>query len=238
MEVIDNSATGGSSVFYHKHSSIRVVVGITCFLSMIGASLLVLSFVCIRSFRSEGRFILLNLALMDFGIGLGNLVGAIVNFDQYYYDPVTNSTIQPRNAVDIGCKVQAFVSHYCTSSSVLWTINLAIYLYLLIDQDFKNQLTDHDLGHRIMSRCYLPLSSITCYALPLLLTLWLLLTGRLGHAPIDAAAWCSIIINKVSTKYDYIAATIGYDLWIYLAMVVCLVIYPALFLKLNFLVSQ
>ena len=190
--------------------------------------MLIMSYVCIRSLRSHGRFILLNLALMDFGIALGNMAGAIVNFDAYYYDSVTNAKRVPGRGVEAGCKAQASVSHYCTSSSVLWTMNLAVYMYVLLDKN---------INRRRVSRYYLPVSCVLCYALPLLLTLWLFLTKRLGHAPIDAAAWCSIIINK-NGQNDYIAATLGYDLWIYLAMVVCLVIYPALFMKLHILVSS
>lgn len=216
-----------TSPFLDKHVSIRIVVGITCFLSMLGALLVVLSYLCIKSIRSQGRLILLNLALMDFGVGLFNLVGAAANFDEYYYNLSSKSLepLEPSKAVDVSCLVQAVLAHYCTASSILWTACLAVYMYILVFQNYRKNV-----------KLYLPLSCLVCYGIPLGLTLWLLLTERLGHSPYNEAAWCGIIIVDRTSQLnlpDYFAAVIGYDLWIYLTFFISLAIYSALFCYLH-----
>lgn len=217
----------GTSVFLDKHISVRIVVGITCPLSMIGSLLIILSYICFKNLRSQGRLILLNLALMDFGVGLFNLVGAAVNFDQYYYNTSVDDPITPAKAVSDSCLVQAIFAHFCTGSSVLWTSCLAVYMYFLIFQNKEHKL-----------KWFLPLSFAFCYGTPLGLSTWLIFTNRLGHSPYNAAAWCGIIFTKSSGNVDYIATTIGYDLWIYLAIFLSVTIYSALFLHLHIEVSN
>lgn len=217
----------GTTVFLDKHISVRIVVGITCLLSMIGSLLIILSYACFKNLQSQGRLILFNLALMDFGVGLFNLVGAAVNFDQYYYNTSVDHPITPAKAVADSCLVQAIFAHFCTGSSVLWTSCLAVYMYFLIFQNWERKV-----------RWFLPLSCVFCYGIPLGLSTWLIFTNRLGHSPYNAAAWCGLINTKSSGDVDYIATTIGYDLWIYLAIFLSITIYSALFLYLHIEVSN
>lgn len=214
----------GTTVFLDKHISVRIVVGITCLLSMIGSLLIIISYACFKNLQSQGRLILVNLALMDFGVGLFNFVGAAVNFDQYYYNTSVDDPITPSEAVADACLVQAIFAHFCTGSSVLWTSCLAVYMYLLIFLNWERKV-----------RWFLPLSCAFCYGIPLGLSMWLIFTNRLGHSPYNTAAWCGLIITntKSSGNVDYIATTIGYDLWIYLAIFLSITIYSALFLHLH-----
>ena len=220
----DDNGNSTSSAFLNKHVSVRVVVGVTCCLSMFGALLIILSYGCIRSFRSQGRLILLNLAITDFIVGLSNFIGAVVNFDQYYYNTSADNPISPSEEVDIACKAQAVIAHFNTAASVLWTVCLAVYMYLLVFQNREKNV-----------KLFLPISCIVCYGIPLIQTIWLLCTHRFGHAPYNAAAWCSLIINtndKVGGGV-YIVTIIGYDLWIYLTMFLSLNIYVSIFMYLH-----
>ena len=72
------------------------------------------------------------------------------------------------------------------------------------------------------------------------MSLWLLLTGRLGHAPYNASGWCGVVaVKRVGIVFvvDYFAVIFGFDLWVYLAFVLCVTAYTALFLQLNVRVS-
>ena len=52
------------------------------------------------------------------------------------------------------------------------------------------------------------------------MSLWLVLTARLGYTPIDSSGWCSLINRDISTgKADIFITVFGNDLWIYLAIV-------------------
>ena len=63
---------------------------------------------------------------MDFGVGLANFIGATVYFDEYY---ISGGGACDAMQYEVSCKAQAFVALFCTNSSVLWTIMLAVYLY-------------------------------------------------------------------------------------------------------------
>ena len=211
------------SIYLNKHAAVRVVVGVVCLFSMLGSVLIVISYCFFKQLRSEARTILLNLSLMDFGVGLANFIGVVAYFDKYYKkSTATAGTVEllpnASSVVDDMCKAQAFFAMYCTYASVLWTITLAFYMHMLVFANWKK------------TRCYFycivyPFN----YVLSALLCMWFMLTKRLGHAPYNSSGWCSLI----NVNSDYIATIIGYDLWIYLGMVMCTSVYVSIFLYLR-----
>lgn len=158
---------------------------------------------------------------MDFGVAAFNLVGDAVYFDQYYHvysDPEKPGVFvieNPSKTVNGLCEAQAFFAVFFTLGSVLWTVTLAAHLYfVLVYHKYRN------------TRHLLSFSYIFCYGTPLLLSLWLVFTNRLGYSPYDSAGWCTIILIDPKTREtDIYAAVMGYDLWIYLALVLAPVIY-------------
>ena len=209
-----------------KHILVRVIVMTVCCLTMLGSVFVVLSYLCFKSLRSQARQILLNLSLMDFGIGLANFTGAAVNFDKYY-DTAVNGSAVPET-IDYSCKAQAFFALLTTFSSVFWTMSLSIYMYTLVFYNYQRSVA-----------LFLPLCYLICYGVPIGLTVWLLLTGRLGNAPFNSSGWCGIIlVSPLDHSVDVLAGVLGYDLWIYLAFLLCTTIYLSLFLRINFEVRQ
>lgn len=201
--------------FMTKRESIRIVVGITCVLSMAGAFLIVLSYMCFKSLRSTVRLILVHLSLMDFCVALANFAGDVADLDSYYVNlsmmscgdrnPGWHKASRVINGVCVG---QAAIALYSTISSVLWTTSLAIYLYLLI------------VHHRSrIARYSVWFSYLFCYGLPIVVTLWALLTNRLGFSPFNTSGWCGPIMHDPRTgKLDKFFTVMAYDLWIYLTM--------------------
>ena len=209
-----------------KHVFVRVLVMMISFLTMAGSIIVVLSYICIKSLRSQARQIVLNLSVMDFIIGLANFSGAAVNFDKYYlihgYGNVSRS-------IDYLCKLQAFVALFSTFSSVFWTMSLAVYMYLIVFHFFQRST---------LTTLYLPFCYLVCYGLPIALTMWLFFTDRLGNAPYNSSGWCGIIlVSPTDNSVDIFAAVFGYDIWIYLAFILCAVIYSVMFLRINVEVS-
>lgn len=216
--------------FLTKNLSVRIIVFVTCSLSMLGALLIVLSFACCKDLRSRGRQILVNISIMDFGVAASNLSGAAVYFDQFFQQQTCiNCTTYPSVIVTPShchnghqttpydtvmcpksatimylCLAQACFSAYFTYGSILWTNSLCLYLYFRIVHN----------GTKISQYC-LYISYIFCYTMPLLLTLWLALTGRLGYSPYESSGWCSILLMHPETKKrDIYASVFGYNLWI------------------------
>ena len=210
-----------------KATGIRVVSGITCVLSILGSLLIILSYFCFRDLRTTARYILVHLSLTDLGVGLANLIGDAVNFDQYYVNSTNDRYINPSQTVDNLCKAQAFFAEYFTLSSVLWTLCLAVYMHILIINRSRTHL-----------KYLVWFFYAFCYLMPLLISVWMLGTNRLGYAPYDSAGWCSIISVKPhfqftvlsqETYVDTFSDIFGYYLWIYLTIVLTLLLYISVF---------
>ena len=201
--------------------SIRAVVGITCILSMVGAFLIILSYILIKDIRTKAREILVNLSVMDFMAATANFIGVLVNFDPYLNNPIQNSTSPYTYRVmnDL-CRSQAFFAMYGTISSVLWTICIAVYVFLRIMLEGKN------IAKRAVYVFY-----CICYGVPLIVAMWFMFTGKLGYAPFGGSGWCSVILYNSTTRERYSLRVIfANDLWIYLTIVLV----PLIFVTLKF----
>ena len=187
---------------------IRCTSIVVCLLSILGSLLIILSYIVFKSLRSKVRFLLVNLSIMDFGVGCANLFGLLYR----YQDHLSNSSDTSRLLTDSAqrvCLTQAFFAICCTLSSIIWTILLSSYLYLLIAHQ-RSLYTKY---------AFLPFYALG-YGVPLLLTLWLLLTNRLGYAPYNSAGWCTVKATDTSgLNPDVYITVIGYDLWIYMSFV-------------------
>lgn len=197
--------------------SVRVVVGITCCLSMIGAVLIILSYVLIKDIRTKAREILLNLSLMDFIVAAANLIGILVNFDDYFskYNNANGTYM-----VNTFCKAQAFFAMYATISSILWTNCIAVYIFLHIMFEGKLSVFWTMFSFYVLS-----------YGLPLILNIWFLLTNKLGYSPYGSSGWCSLIVYDFIEKKRYpLTLVFGNDIWIYLTITLV----PLIFISLRF----
>ena len=222
FEATNMSVGESTGNFLIKHGGVRVVVGLTCSLSIIGSVLIILSYVCFKNMRSRAREILMHISLMDLGVGLANLIGDAVSFDRYYkHDDINvtmtgvvlNISVEPY--IDRLCRTQAFFAVYFTYGSVLWTISLAVYLYFLI------------IHHGTQTALYfIRFAYVFSYSMPLVMALWLMLTKRLGYAPYNSSGWCALIMTDPATKQHHLLTAIfGYDMWIYLAIVLVPTLY-------------
>ena len=231
--------TPKSDMFESKETGIRVVVILTCALSVLGSLIIVFSYGYFKQLRSKPREILLHISLMDFGVSLANLIGASVYFDRFYHIPffntsdltldseydddddatVSDHTFTAPSTIEGFCTAQAFFAGYFTLGSIFWTIFLSIYIYIfLLYQNTKPNLPNYSFL----------MSYLISYGTPLIILLWLLLTHRLGYSPYNSSGWCSLIVQDPSTgDIDIYAVVFGNDLWIYLAIIIIPTLYFA-----------
>ena len=224
------SCMSESLLYWSKGLPFRLIVGLSCCLSIVGALLIILSYLLFKNLRSRARLVLVHLSLMDLGVSLMNLLGNILHFDSYYVHnaPSASTSISSTNtnaagderslicqvyyppeseAIQRTCAAQAFLAHYFTYGSVLWTIALAVFIYFVIVHYRKSYVKN-----------VLRVSYVVCYGFPVIICVWLFFTDRLGYSP-NNGLWCSIILEQHNKKDTY-AAFFGYDLWIYLAFLV------------------
>ena len=222
---------GNITAFDNKHVSVRIIVMVTCLLSVFGSTLIIFSYIFKQTLRSQGRLILVHLAAMDLTVALSNFIGACENFDRYYISLNTTSDevtlLVPSSGIRFLCKFQAGIAHIGTEASVLWTASLAIYMFVLIFINRQKNSVRH----------YVQISSYVCYIIPAITVFILYCSDRLGHSPEDEAAWCGLIANTADNRGDSLVQFFGYDLWIYLTMILSVSVYPFVTVRLHFLVS-
>ena len=183
-----------------NHIPLRVTVLLTCALSIVGSTSIVLSYVCFKNSRSKARQILVHLSIVNLGAGLADLVGGVIYFDLNYEDAGSGNTT--------ACKILASISLYCALSSILWSVTLSAHLYFV--------LTDYGYVTR-----HLILSCVFDYGLPVIFAIWFLSTRRLGYN--RHLATCGVIYDiedaARTRRRDIVAAVFGNDLLMYTAVV-------------------
>ena len=196
--------------------SVRAVVGITCVLSMIGAVLIILSYILIKDTRTKPREILLNLSLMDFIVAAANLIGILINFDNFLRPDIPKP--QHYSALNNICKVQASFAMYATISSILWTNCIAVYIFFHILYEGRFKTFWAMVSFYVLS-----------YGLPLILMLWFVFTNKLGYSPYGSSGWCSVVVyDDMTGERHPLALVFANDIWFYLTITLVPVIFIAL----------
>jgi G protein-coupled receptor 157 len=190
---------------------------------MIGSLLIILSYCIIPGIRTKGREILVNLSLMDFLAAASNCAGIAVNFNHYLGNSSENSNSS--HVIDHLCVAQAVFAQYGTISSILWTICLAVYIYLCI------MVANKKVAFRSVLAFY-----VLSYGLPAIISAWYVSTKKLGFDKIGGSGWCSVIVES-NGKRQLLSIIFTNDIWIYLTMVIVPVIFVALHYHLKHEVS-
>ena len=138
--------------------SLRIVVGTTCVVSIIGASLIILTFVAFKDLRTLARQQLVNLSVADILVAGSHLFGLaalrVEKYDSWMDNNTTNST------TPLACHVQASFTMFGTIASFLWSLALGFYMLMVI------VLRRPDIARYLML-LYYPV----CWLVPLGLTL-------------------------------------------------------------------
>ena len=149
----------------------------SCF-SMMGSTLIILTFIIWKDIRTVARAIVVFLAIADFFTAAGYLFGSLVNYlhERGHYSP---------HQYEILCETQSFITTAFPISSFLWTSYLAIYLYVAIVH-----------SNPILAKKLVVLFHITGWGIPLAICLPALLTGRLGSSNDETSVnWCFVSLN-------------------------------------------
>ena len=217
------------NIILQKGVAVRAVVGVTCSLSIIGSLLIILSYVCFKDLRTRARYILVHLSLMDLILAVSNLVGIAGNFDQRSRDfnKDSNQSLPTVLNDTLYCRIQGLLTLYSTLSSILWTILLALFVYILVTAGNPKRITKF-----LMLFCYL-----LCYGLPLLPSLWAFFLGKVGYAPLQSSGWCALKshhvfhLNESGSNFycvsnDVYTNFFAYNLWILMAF--CVIVFTYL----------
>ena len=205
-------------------NTLRIIVGLTCFLSIFGALLIIFTYVLFKQLRTTTRLVLVHISVMDFGVAVANLVGILVDFNKYYFNPrhanyTTNGwpiLESPGPTINGLCDTQAAFAVFCTSGSIMWTTCFSVYLYF--------RIVHHNTPY--VAHNVLWIITFLCYIFPTIFVFWTFFTGRLGYSPYNSEGWCGERMVDVTTgKRHIVLSVIEYDLWICLSYFLVPILY-------------
>ncbi len=137
--------------------AVEVLVGITCVLSILGASLIILTYGAYRELRTTARQLLVNLSVADLILTASHFVGI---FHYKTFIPQYNPHYDGSNT-DTLCSVLGATDMFGSIASFLWTIALAGYMFTVI------------VLRRVQLAKYLVIPFyLICWGIPLALTIW------------------------------------------------------------------
>lgn len=192
----------------------KVIVSISCVLSMVGSLLIIIAFIAFKETRSPLRQILTNLSIADLITAFWNLVGILSNFGRYFP--------HMSHSLSVFCQVQVFFAQYGTNASILWTIWIS--LHILLSLALKQPT-------RVNSKLLIVYYLIS-WVVPAAILVWFAIAGFLEYIPNVTPGWCTITTDKPYT------IVLGYTVFVYTAFLVLPVISVVTFCYIKTIVSH
>ena len=215
MELIHSDPDNGTifRLLAYRYSS-KILVGTASCLSILGASLIIFTYLAYPELRTTLRQILLNLSIADFISATANLVGMSINF-YHYLDPRKTPYQNQSEVWQKLCLVQGGFAVFGTDSSILWTMSMALYMFVVV------VLKRPEFGERL----YLIGHYVFCWGLPAIITVVFGSVGWLGFEPYTTPGWCDIrTTQRPSTPtsnetYTVAPVAIRYSLFLYTSFI-------------------
>lgn len=187
---------------------------VSCSLSCAGSVLIFVAYFALKGIRNGAQKIITLLALADFFTALGYLV-ADWNFLQNSQDQGSCTVF------DEVCRVQSFVTSTSSLCSFGWTCALALHFYLLLSSKKITSLS-----------CLLVWENVVLWVFPLLITLPLLISGKLGFSGFATSNWC-FIRDLNSTREEIGLILVGGKLWELISYLFVMILYTLTMIRFN-----
>ena len=153
-----------------------VLISISSGLSMLGSILIILTYILYKDIQTVSRHLIVCISIADFFTVLANITGVFM--------------YPAQEGEDTQCILQSFVGTTAVLCSFLWTISLAIFLYVTLVKENK-KLAEHLVW---------PWFHLICWLLPLAINVMALCLKKLGNSRDDTSSgWCWIRIKGMFT---------------------------------------
>ena len=150
-----------------------IIVATATLLSLLGSFLIIFTYIRFKDLRTLSRHIVVCIAISDLMSSLSSCAGLLIS-----------PTSHPQNNA---CVIQAFLGATFVLSSFLWTMFLAITLYVIIVKH------NTDLAERLI----FPWFHFTGWCLPLVINVVAVSLNKLGNTgDFATAGWCWIYVDK------------------------------------------
>lgn len=110
----------------------QITGSITCVLSILGASLIIFTYVSFKDLRTTARQLLVSLSVADIIVALSHFVGLFANYRRFVIVNENGFRVASDSSNgDPVCIIQAAVSMFGTVASLLLSMMIAFYLLVL-----------------------------------------------------------------------------------------------------------
>jgi len=153
--------------------AMRVTVTIVSILSLLGAGLIIVTYVAFKEHRTKARQILVQLSIADILVAAARIFGVNVTLPKFTNTVCDDFENTSQLIIsDTYCQVQGGIAVFSTIGSYFWTIAVAYYFLVIIV--FESQK---------IGRLLLVVSYPICWGLPAILAITLGVEGYLGFRP-------------------------------------------------------
>nr|XP_061803031.1 G-protein coupled receptor 157-like [Nerophis lumbriciformis] len=178
------------------HLSEQVVVLFSCFLSLLGSSLIIFTYVSLADLRTTPRKLLLFLSVADWLSAVSYAFGVWRVFDSDSLD----------------CIVQGAISTFANTSSFFWTVAIAVYLYVFIVRSSQRSADSLMLFFHLVS-----------WGVPLTITVAAVCLNKIGYTASEVSVgWCWI---RIHTSDRVLWMLLTGKIWEFLAYLTLPVLY-------------
>jgi len=154
----------------------QLLLALSAALSVLGCVLIMTTYICYREIRTVSRHIVVCISIADFLVTFSNCLAIGIA-------PEVNSIVAKSD--NVSCTLQSFIGTTAVLWSFLWTMVLALYLYLDLVKG----------AHAFGKKMIWPWAHLFCWLTPLAINLTGLFLHKLGNsADRNTAGWCWISV--------------------------------------------
>ena len=158
-----------------------IIVATATLLSLLGSFLIMFTYIRFKDLRTVSRHVVVCIAISDLMSSLSSCAGLSISPKLYRQN--------------VRCVIQAFFGATFILSSFLWTMFLAITLYVVIVKQ------NTDLAERLI----FPWFHFIGWCLPLVLNVIAVSLNKLGNTgDFETAGWCWIYVDGMSFFFSFI----------------------------------
>lgn len=173
----------------------RATGGVTAVLSIVGATLIIFTFVAYKNLRTTARQLLVNLSIADIIVSGSHLVGVLQDYEydlsiSVNHTAYTNDCRSPTYSTNALCDTQAAFTAFGTVASFLWSMLIAVYMVVLTQSTTARP-----------RKVLVPIIYIVSWGVPIVIVIGLAALKYLGYDPEDSPGKVLILLSRDSQKF-------------------------------------
>ena len=153
----------------------QITGSITCLLSILGSSVIILTYVAFKDLRTLARQLLVSLSVADILVAASHFVGLFANYERFIsVDDEGVTFVSNSSYLDAVCIIQGAITVYSTLASFLLSMLIAVYLLVLTQSKSVKP-----------ARCLIPIIYVVSWGIPLVMVAVVAGIQSFGYEPIS-----------------------------------------------------